>query len=77
MSDRCSRTARSPAIQAMVVPSIKDMTIRRPDLKLQKSGAGRWYLELARGLFLDGKFASPKSWRHLPRRHGGRLAGKA
>ena len=24
-------------------------------LKLQKSGAGRWYLELDRGLFLDGR----------------------
>jgi hypothetical protein len=59
MSDRCSRTTRSPTIQAMVVPSVKDMTIRRPDLKLQKSGAGRWYLELDRGLFLDVKFASP------------------
>ena len=28
-------------------------------LKLQKSGAGRWHLELDRGLFLDVKFASP------------------
>ena len=27
------------------------MAIRRPDSKVQKSGAGRWYLELARDCF--------------------------